>query len=444
MTTIKLTLSRRQKGEINYNEVYFRISLNRNQVFRIKTNIYVPKKFWSISKEKVILPRIHNENHVNLVHIQNRLDSLKNYIMEYIVNNPVKCINKECLNDLVHIFHYGVPKEQSDDTSFEAVFNLFISSQIKTEMRVRQFKCVLRMLKRFEIYRGNSFKLDISKFSDEDMVKFENFLRKEHTFFDEHGHCIKYAYIYTKCPETRVPKPRGGNAIFSILKRFRTFYNWAVKTGRTKNNPFKKYSLKECVYGTPFFMTVEEINYLFNFDLSPFPQLAVQRDVFVLQSCIGLRIGDFYNLTQDNIVNDFIEYIPSKTINESGRTVRVPLCSHAKTIIERYHTGQRSSLVPLISQQKYNQAIKKILRLAGITRIVTIINSTTRMEEQRPICDVATSHMARRNFIGNLYKNTQDPDSIGSMTGHVEGSKAFARYRTIDDSIKKKLITVFE
>lgn len=234
MTTIKLTLSRRQKGEINYNEVYFRISLNRNQVFRIKTNIYVPKKFWSISKEKVILPRIHNENHVNLVHIQNRLDSLKNYIMEYIVNNPVKCINKECLNDLVHIFHYGVPKEQSDDTSFEAVFNLFISSQIKTEMRVRQFKCVLRMLKRFEIYRGNSFKLDISKFSDEDMVKFENFLRKEHTFFDEHGHCIKYAYIYTKCPETRVPKPRGGNAIFSILKRFRTFYNWAVKTGRTK------------------------------------------------------------------------------------------------------------------------------------------------------------------------------------------------------------------
>ena len=44
-----------------------------------------------------------------------------------------------------------------------------------------------------------------------------------------------------------------------------------------------------------------------------------------------------------------------------------------------------------------------MLRLAGITRVVTIINPTTRKEEQHPICDVASSHMARRNFIGNLY-----------------------------------------
>lgn len=52
--------------------------------------------------------------------------------------------------------------------------------------------------------------------------------------------------------------------------------------------------------------------------------------------------------------------------------------------------------------------------------------------------------MARRNFIGNLYQKTQDPDAIGAMTGHVEGSKAFSRYRTVDDNIKKNLIASLE
>ena len=85
-----------------------------------------------------------------------------------------------------------------------------------------------------------------------------------------------------------------------------------------------------------------------------------------------------------------------------------------------------------------------MLRLAGITRVVTIINPTTRQEEQRPICDVASSHMARRNFIGNIYKKVQDPNAIAAMTGHVEGSRAFARYRTIDDELKRNLIATLE
>ena len=81
-----------------------------------------------------------------------------------------------------------------------------------------------------------------------------------------------------------------------------------------------------------------------------------------------------------------------------------------------------------------------MLKLAGIDRVITVLNPTTRTEEQKPIWKVASSHMARRNFIGNLYNKTQDPNAIGSMTGHVEGSKAFARYRSIDDTVKKNLV----
>ena len=59
---------------------------------------------------------------------------------------------------------------------------------------------------------------------------------------------------------------------------------------------------------------------------------------------------------------------------------------------------------------------------------------------KRPLNEIASSHMARRTFIGNMYKKVKDPDLIGSMSGHVEGSKAFARYRTIDDDMKRELV----
>ena len=85
-----------------------------------------------------------------------------------------------------------------------------------------------------------------------------------------------------------------------------------------------------------------------------------------------------------------------------------------------------------------------MLRLAGINRIVTILNPTTRLEEKHPICEKASSHMARRNFIGNLYRVVQDPAVISSMTGHKPSSRAFERYRAIQDDIKKPLLKIFD
>jgi hypothetical protein len=100
--------------------------------------------------------------------------------------------------------------------------------------------------------------------------------------------------------------------------------------------------------------------------------------------------------------------------------------------------------MPFITPQNYNDAIKGLLYLCSIKRNVTTINPTTGEEEQHPIWEVASSHMARRTFIGNLYKKVQDPNLIGSMSGHVEGSKAFVRYRDIDKDIKKNIISLID
>ena len=64
--------------------------------------------------------------------------------------------------------------------------------------------------------------------------------------------------------------------------------------------------------------------------------------------------------------------------------------------------------------------------------------------ELHPICEVASSHMARRTFVGNLYKSVKDPNLIGKMSGHKEGSKAFARYRDISDDDLKDTIKLLD
>lgn len=101
-------------------------------------------------------------------------------------------------------------------------------------------------------------------------------------------------------------------------------------------------------------------------------------------------------------------------------------------------------MFPFISDQRYNDAIKEICKICGIDRVVTIINPTTGRDEKHPIYEIASSHMARRTFIGNLYKKVKDPNLVGSMSGHKEGSRAFARYREIDDDIKRELINLIE
>lgn len=179
-------------------------------------------------------------------------------------------------------------------------------------------------------------------------------------------------------------------------------------------------------------------------DMGDDKQLETQRDIFVFQCMIGCRVSDLYKMTYTNIIGDSIEYVPRKTRDDRAVTISVPLIPAAKELIRKYLDEGRQTLFPYISEQKYNKYIKEAFRKAGITRMVTTIDQRTRQNIQVPISDIASSHMARRTFIGNVYKSVKDPAIVGSMSGHKDGSKAFARYREIDMDIKRNAISVLE
>ena len=129
---------------------------------------------------------------------------------------------------------------------------------------------------------------------------------------------------------------RGGNYLSGLMGRISTAFNWAIKQGVTSNRPFDGYEIPAKVYGTPYYLTLEERNAVYDMDLSDDPARASHRDVFMFQCLVGCRYGDLQRLTKDNIVDGFLEYYPQKSLrNGKGSVVRVPLNEKAKAILAR-------------------------------------------------------------------------------------------------------------
>ena len=236
-------------------------------------------------------------------------------------------------------------------------------------------------------------------------------------------------------------KPVSKNTVSYILTAVKSFWRYCIKMGYTNNNPFLRFEIEPEVYGQPIYITKEERDTLYYLHI-PDERLRKTRDIFVFQCLVGCRVGDLIRLKKDNVVNGAIEYIPRKTKDERPVIARVPLCPKAQSIIDRYTTMEDEKLLPFISPQKYNDYIKELFRFANITRTVTRLNPLTRQEERVSIADVASSHMARRTFIGILHRKVKN-EVIGSMSGHSANSKAFSRYYHIEDDTKRDAVNTY-
>jgi integrase len=154
-----------------------------------------------------------------------------------------------------------------------------------------------------------------------------------------------------------------------------------------------------------------------------------------------------YKLTKKNIIDGEIQYIAGKTKDGKPRTIKVPMNKYARAIVEKYKDNpecEGDTLFPFISQQKYNDAIKDVFKAAGIIRSVVTCDPLTRENVIRPINEVASSHLARRCFVGNAYKVMKDQNLVAELSGHKQNSKAFARYREVDREMRNEVVSMIE
>lgn len=470
MATISLRLSPKSDNQTHLHEIMIRFSHGQNICQRADTGYKIKEEYWQEAvfeegKRKVLTPagirtdfRTWTEEKKSIILLNNDLMKLCEYVQKTFQADIEKqknvAIDPHWLQNTIQAYHNPIVEEVEEEVEEESeeiqerepqktffeVFESFVANVDVSKNRRAHYNVVMRCLKRFELFIDTT--ISFESFTPDFIHEFEEFLSNEHLLFE----LPQYKAICAIVTETRKPIPRGRNTIIDILKKVRAFIIWANNNNYSTTNPFgrDKFTIGECIYGTPYYLTIEERNSLYNYDFSENKHLEISRDIFIFQCVIGCRVSDLWAMTKSNVIDDCIEYIAQKTKKERANTIVVPLNKIGKDILKKYEDYEGLSLFPFPTQQQYNVDIKAMMKKANISRVVTIINPTTRKEEKRPICDIASSHIARRTFIGNLYKKVQDPNVIGSMSGHVEGSKAFARYRDIDKETKISVVSMIE
>lgn len=455
MATITLSLSTRTNKDTGKAEILLRYRNTREVALRAHTHVFILPKFFSngeiVIKNRLITQEVHEAQEAKAT-----IEKIVTTITEKGNSKPISDFTQDWAQDtidrLLYPENYKTP--ESDEICFQDKTEDFIKFKKVSPQRIKSYQCIFGIINRYELYTGKPIKLDTA--TADTLVSLEKFFRDEHTFFEpvKEKYKIsfkpirKYKYVWDHTEHERAPIERSDNAIVTYMSAVRAYWRWCINMGYTKNDPFRKYSVGSQKYGTPYYLTTEERDLLFQTDLSFDKEVALARDIFIFQCYIGCRISDLLALTENNIVTSengiAVHYIPSKTKEENPRVVKVYLAPTAIEIMNRNKGLDGTKLFPFMTTGKLNSLIRIGLRKAGITRVVTIVNPVTKQSEQHPICDIGSSHMARRTFIGNLYKKVKDPNLVGKLSGHCEGSKAFARYRDIDDDMIKEMTNLLD
>ncbi|NOQ72011.1 MAG: tyrosine-type recombinase/integrase [Crocinitomix sp.] len=159
------------------------------------------------------------------------------------------------------------------------------------------------------------------------------------------------------------------------------------------------------------------------------------RDIFILACYTGVRIQDYHKLNNEHLINDG-KLLKIRT-EKTGIEVIIPLHTETKRILEKYNGTPR-----MISSAKFNEYIKDVCRIAGITELVKIgrTKGGKRIAIIKPKCDLVSSHCARRSFATNAYKAGLPTLSIMAITGH-KTETVFLKYVRVSKEEHANLVS---
>lgn len=445
MATIYQRLSKRVCTETGMAEILIRLRNGKDYDLMAKSGIFVTAN--NFRNGEIVVNRRKVGNDVQYHEYQlKKMNELCVYIMGKVSDTPKEQINSVWFKEVVDRFNHPekyAPKVEAKKSFYELVEEYLEKKDFSID-HTKAIRVLVRDVARYEGFRrateDKDFSFNVDKVTRTDIEDFLDYLRNEKSLSEEYPKIfqklLKSYPIGVKRGQCKLVV-RGDNTLVKLTKKLKAFFVWLYEADKTKNRPFDGIKIGSEKFGTPYYITIEERNAIADFDFSGSKSLEVQRDIFVFQCFVGCRVGDLIKLTEDNIINGVLVYAPHKTKDEGDQTLqaRVPLHPKAVELIEKYKGSVPDGrLFPFITPQKYNDAIKEIFTEVGINRNVVIRDPKTGENEIRPINEIASSHLARRTFVGNAYFKVSDPNIIGKMSGHVEGSKAFSRYRKIEDS----------
>lgn len=420
---------------------------------RAKSEVYTLPVFFdsdmgiNIRKKRIIAPEVrkaHMEQKAKLDDILKKIDEEEAKLEKskhLIVGDWLATVVNKHLHP-----SFIAPNEKS----FYELMIEYIDKKGFSEIQKRHLHVIMRDVKRYETYvrltdkKNPDYKFNPSTVTKDEIEDWQSYMKNEKSLLEEEGNehiaeKVLSAQVEGISSGRFVIQDRGENTMIKLSNRLKSFFRWLNTTKGIDNNPFEGLKIESEKYGNVVYPTMEERNAIYSTPMKS-KEMEIIRDSFILQCMLGCRISDLMNLTEKNIVDNVLRYTPHKTKDETGSSAEVPLNDIALEIIAKYRgADRRGRLMPFPSSQQINREIKDIFKLAGVTRNVEVRDPLTGEPTVKSIADIASTHMARRCFVGLAYQEVKDPNIVARMSGHVEGSKSFARYRKIDTDILREV-----
>lgn len=385
----------------------------------VPTEFLIPKKDWSNAKQKVKATFNSGDfrNEVN-----NKLIELRDEIISrFNVDNHIGLkIDTPWLKSLIQNFHNKPSLNENDSKVFLTSFSDKFSKEAEFKINAKTGKKL--NLRTIQDYQNSSNKLKA----------YENYIGKKLklTEIDLKFHAEFLKYL-------RSEEYLGENTIGGIITNLKAFLREADKLGLKVSKKYKdKHFISPSFKPKEIYFNEEEIEIIrkHHFDTD---YLDNARDWLIIGVWTGLRISDFLQLTKNDIKKGFIDNTNFKT----DIPVTIPIHPHVKEILNK----RNGDFPRKISDQNFNDYIKKVAEKAGINELVEgSKNQALNDKNGKPILDsegkkiyrkkfdkyqkweLVSSHICRRSFATNLYGKI-DTLTIMKITGHTT-EKQFLDY----------------
>lgn len=218
----------------------------------------------------------------------------------------------------------------------------------------------------------------------------------------------------------------------NVVKYVKVFMKQSMKDGLHTNIKFQDSEfVKPSEEVESIYLNHDELNRLFELDLSATPGLDRVRDLFLIGCNTGLRFSDLSQVRKENITtNNTGGQILRVRTQKTAKPVYVPISYQLRAILDKYE----GSAPPTISNQNANLYLKDIARRAGIDDPVETTRNKggRRVTVNRQKWEEVTTHTARRSFATNAYKNGVSTLDIMKLTGH-KTETSFMKYIKITE-----------
>ena len=356
--------------------------------FRLFTGELVVPKYWDKKKQRVHsnAPQAANINAI-LKMQQNEIYDITTRLI--IQKNKV---NKETVQPLLSFSS----KVQASTFSVIKAFDQFISFNKKS--------CAIATIKSYTSTKKHLEKLSAIKRLN---LEFDIFDKNFLTIFEEYFFEDLKVFQNTYSKNTTVLK---------------TFLKWAFEKGYHSSTHYQLYKVKEESNKSVVFLTLDEIARIEELQLTD--HLDKIRDIFLIECYCGLRFGDICKLKSEHFKDGGIEIRAQKT----NTILRIPFNNNLRRIFDKYTVGTEIK-VPVISNQKTNDSIKQICRLAKIKTptVYTQFRGSRKTETIYEKWELVSTHTGRHSFITNSIEKGMDAETIKKIVGHKK-HETFAKY----------------